>query len=137
MWERQKSELVRASMTKGVLSIEKDKTVLDAAKLMAELNIGSLLVTEKDKAIGIITERDILSKVTAKELNPEALSVTEIMSSPILRVEADKTVSEALTVMGERGIKHLVVVDEGEVVGMFSLHNLIDLERYRLGVLRK
>lgn len=134
MWEKKKEETVRALMTRGVLTIKKDKTVLDAAKLMTELNIGSFLVTEKDTPIGIITERDMLSKVMAKDTNPKDLRVGEIMSSPVISIEADKTVCEALTVMGEEGIKHLVVTDKEEVVGMFSLANLVDLEKYRLGV---
>ncbi len=54
------------------------------------------------------------------------------MSSALVSIEADRLVSEALRVMGEKGIKHLVVTDEGEVVGMFSLANLVDLERYTL-----
>lgn len=133
-WNRKKTEIVRTFMTKGVLTIEKDKTVLDAAKLMSELNIGSLLVTEKDVPVGIVTERDILSKVVAEELRPESLRVSKVMSFPLIRVEANKTVTEALTIMGEKGIKHLVVMDKGEIVGMFSIANVTDLEIYTLGI---
>lgn len=134
MLERRKNEIVRAFMTKGVLTIEREATVLQAAKSMTELNIGSLLVTEKGDPVGIVTERDILSKVVANERQPKTLHVPEIMSSSIIKIEADQTVSEALKIMGEKGIKHLVVMDEGEVVGMFSLANLIDLEKYTLKV---
>ncbi len=56
------------------------------------------------------------------------------MSSPIVSLDAGETVSEALTVMGEKGIKHLVVMDESEVAGMFSLANIVDLEKYSLGI---
>jgi len=88
LWNRKKTEIVRTFMTKGVLTIEKDKTILYAAKLMSELNIGSLLVTEKDVPMGIITERDILSKVVAKELRPESIRVSKVMSAPLVTVEA-------------------------------------------------
>lgn len=134
MLERRRNEIVRAFMTKGVLTIERDATVLEAAKSMTELNIGSLLVTEEDSPVGIITERDILSKVVADELQPKTLQVSEVMSASIISIEGDQKVSEALRIMGENGIKHLVVTDEGEVVGMFSLANLVDLEKYTLRV---
>ncbi|MFW6110472.1 MAG: CBS domain-containing protein [Thermoproteota archaeon] len=119
-------------MTKGVLTLDKDATVWQAAKAMTELKIGSLLVTEKDWVVGIITERDILSKVVADKMDPTTVKVSEVMSSSPVSVEADQQVSEALKTMAENGVKHLVVRDEGEAVGMFSLANLVDLERYTL-----
>jgi len=121
-------------MTNRVLTLDKDKTVLDAVKLMDDVKIGSLVVIETDKPVGIITERDVLSKVVAKELQPASLHISEIMSSPIISIEANKTVSEAIEIMGKKGIKHLVVRDRGKVVGMFSLTNITDLGRYRLGI---
>lgn len=134
MWAEKKSEAVRAFMTRGVLTVGSSDTVIEASKTMAELDIGSLVVMDEKEPVGIITERDILAKVVAAEKSPKKLQVSEVMSSPIISVDADMTISEALSVMGEKGIKHLVVKDEGEVVGMFSLANVVDLEKYRLGV---
>jgi CBS domain-containing protein len=134
MLENKKKEVVRAFMTRGVLTIERDATVLEAAKSMTELKIGSLIVTEEDRPVGIITERDILSKVVADERHPMTLKVSEVMSSPLITVKADQQVTEGLRTMAEKGIKHLIVMDEGELVGMFSLANLVDLERYTLMV---
>jgi CBS domain-containing protein len=134
MWAEKKEDVVRAFMTKGVLTVDENDTVLEAARLMAELDIGSLIVVRDGVPVGILTERDILSKVVAEERSAKSLKISEVMSSPVISVQADRTVSEALTLMGQKGIKHLVVKDGSDVVGMFSLANVVDLEKYRLGI---
>jgi len=136
MWEeKSKEDVVRSAMTKGVLAFDKDKTVLEAAKSMSKLNVGSFLVIDKKKnPVGIITERDILSKVIASELDPKNVRICDVMSAPITSVDADETISNALLTMGMKGIKHLVVQEKGEVVGMFSLSSLIDIEKRALDI---
>jgi malate dehydrogenase (oxaloacetate-decarboxylating) len=133
--EKSDDDLVRASMTRGALTFDKDMSVLEAAKSMAELNVGSFLVVDKDNnPQGIITERDILSKVIARELDPQKVRIGDVMSTPILSIDANETVSKALLKMGTKGIKHLIVKEKGEVVGMFSLSSLLDIERRMLGM---
>lgn len=133
MLNRNGSEIVKTYMTKGVLTIDKNKLVLDAAKIMSKLDVGSLLVTDKAYPVGIITENDIVTKVVAKKLRSKLIKVGEVMSS-FVSVNVKQSVSDALMIMGEKNTKYLVVMDKKEAVGMFSLVNIVNLESYRLNV---
>lgn len=132
MFYRDGSEIVKTYMTKGVLTIDKSKLILDAAKIMSKLDVGCLLVTDGDSPVGIITKNDIISKVVAKELRSDSVHVNEVMSFPFISINVNQSVSDALRVMGEKSVDYLVVMDEDEVVGLFSLVNIVNLESYRL-----
>ncbi|RLG54891.1 MAG: signal transduction protein, partial [Thermoproteota archaeon] len=82
---------IRDVMSKPVVTIEEDKTVVEAAKLMGEKRIGSLIVTREGEPVGILTERDILTKAIACDLDICKLKVKEIMSSPLIVVKPDIT----------------------------------------------
>jgi signal-transduction protein with cAMP-binding, CBS, and nucleotidyltransferase domain len=134
MLDRDAPEVVKTYMTKGLLTIDKDKMVFDAAKIMSKLDIGSLLVTDNDTPVGLLTEGDIISKVVAKGLRSESVKIFEVMSSPFASIDVNQSVATALMVMGEKGTNHLVVMDKEEAVGMFSLVNIVNLESYRLDI---
>jgi CBS domain-containing protein len=111
-------------MTPKVIVISFGKTTLDVAKLMKKNSVGSVIVVE-DKAgkhaKGIITERDIVYKVLAKDLNPKDASVEEIMSKPLRVVKPDTTIEDAAKAMKENKIKRLPVVSENnELIGIVS-----------------
>jgi signal-transduction protein with cAMP-binding, CBS, and nucleotidyltransferase domain len=107
-----------------VLSIEGEATVFDAIKRMVEANVGSLLVFEDAKLAGIVTERDYLRRVAVDEVDHQA-SVREIMSSPLVVVTPQTSVDECMALMTNRRIRHLPVVDAGEVTGIVSIGDVV------------
>jgi CBS domain-containing protein len=107
-----------------VLEIDADESVLEAVGQMVEHNVGSLLVTEGGEVAGIVTERDYLRRVTLEGRTEEA-PVREIMSSPLVVATVDTTIDECMALMTDRRIRHVPVVDEGRVVGMVSIGDLV------------
>jgi signal-transduction protein with cAMP-binding, CBS, and nucleotidyltransferase domain len=108
-----------------VLRIESGESVFDAVKRMVESNVGSLLVTVDGEIKGIITERDYLRRVALEGRTDKETSVREIMSSPLVVVAAETTIDECMAVMTDRRIRHLPVVDGGEIVGVVSIGDLV------------
>jgi len=117
------AEILEAKGGEG-LEIDADASVLDAVRMMVEMNVGSLLVTEGGEITGIVTERDYLRRVTL-EGRTEDEPVREIMSTPIVVATGDTTVDECMALMTDRRIRHLPVVDEGEIVGLVSIGDLV------------
>ncbi|MBT8086435.1 MAG: CBS domain-containing protein [Gammaproteobacteria bacterium] len=108
-----------------VISIRSEASVLDAIKLMAERAVGSLVVMEGDDLKGIVTERDYARKVIIKGRASETTRVAEIMTSEVRTATIDQTVNDCMQVMTNRKIRHLPVVDDGRVVGMISIGDLV------------
>lgn len=108
-----------------VLAIEADASVFEAVKLMVEANVGSLLVTEGGKITGIVTERDYLGRVTLHGRTDKDTAVREIMSSPLIVATPKTLVDECMALMTDRRIRHVPVVDGGEVVGVVSIGDLV------------
>ncbi len=127
-------EPVRGLMSKGVNTIEKNATVLDAAKYMTDLNIGSVVIVEEERLLGIVTEKDIIARVVAESKDAEKTTVGEIMNSPVITLSSLKSVSDAFAIMSDKGVEHLVVTEDERPIGMFSIKNFLDIERMRVGV---
>jgi len=108
-----------------VLTIEGDASVLDAVARMVEANVGSLLVTEGGEIAGIVTERDYLRRVALEARDDRSTPVREIMSAPLIVVTRETTVDECMALMTDRRIRHVPVVEGGEVVGMVSIGDLV------------
>jgi signal-transduction protein with cAMP-binding, CBS, and nucleotidyltransferase domain len=108
----------------GVLEIDAEASVLEAVRRMVEMNVGSLLVTDGGEVTGIVTERDYLRRVTLEDRTHEA-PVREIMSSPLIVVTPESTVDECMALMTDRRIRHVPVVEEGKVVGLVSIGDLV------------
>ena len=113
--------------TKGrrVLRIDADATVLEAVKQMVSANVGSLLVIDSGEIAGIVTERDFLRRVAGDEGSDNEASVREIMSSPLVVVTPQTSVDECMALMTNRRIRHLPVVDGGEVTGIVSIGDVV------------
>jgi len=107
-----------------VLRIDADASVLEAVKRMVEANIGSLLVTKGGEIAGIVTERDYL-RVALEGPTDEAVTVEKIMSSPLVVVTPETAIDECMALMTDRRIRHVPVVDGGEVVGIVSIGDLV------------
>ncbi len=113
------------SKGRDVISISAETSVLDAVKIMAEKSIGSLLVMRGDELMGIITERDYARKVIIKGRSSRTTAVGEIMTTEVCTTSSQESVSNCMAVMTRRKIRHLPVRDEGKVVGMISIGDLV------------
>jgi CBS domain-containing protein len=113
--------------TKGreVITIAEDASVFDAIELMADRSIGSLLVMQDQTLTGIVTERDYARKVILKGRSAKNALVGEIMSTEIMTATPQQTVRECMTLMTERRIRHLPVVENDAVIGLISIGDLV------------
>jgi CBS domain-containing protein len=109
----------------AVYSVAADATVFDAIQLMADKNVGALLVTRGDELAGIISERDYTRKVFLRGRRSRETRVEEIMSSNLTITSPDEPVENCLRMMTERHIRHLPVVDNGNLVGVISIGDLV------------
>jgi CBS domain-containing protein len=117
-------ELVRDIMTKNVVTISSDKTALDAAKLMAEKGISSLIVVKNGNPEGIITERDFIKKICVKELQIAQIKIINIMSKIQTIAEPDTPIEVAVQRMVNRRIRRLPILQDGRVVGIITVTDL-------------
>ena len=109
----------------AIISIAEDASVLDAITLMADHAVGSLLVMDGEVLKGIVTERDYARKVIVKGRSSSTTKVGKIMTSKVLTATVEQTVTDCMTIMTERKIRHLPVVDDGRVIGMISIGDLV------------
>jgi signal-transduction protein with cAMP-binding, CBS, and nucleotidyltransferase domain len=107
-----------------VLEIDADATVLEAVQQMVAMNVGSLLVTVEGEVSGIVTERDYLRRVTLEDRTEQA-PVREIMSAPLVVATPETTIDECMALMTDRRIRHVPVVEDGKVVGLVSIGDLV------------
>ncbi len=120
---------------KPPLIVAPDDTVLQAARAITERNVGAATVLDGTTLVGVVTERDVIQKIIAHGRDPKTIRVQDIMSSPVVAVGLNTSVTQAAAVMREKHIRHLVVVnDDGRVVGMLALRYVLydildDLER--------
>jgi CBS domain-containing protein len=108
-----------------VFEIDADASVFEAVQRMVEMNVGSLLVTEGGEITGIVTERDYLRRVTLEGRTDRETPVREIMSSPLVVVTPETAIDECEALMTDLRIRHLPVVDDGNVVGVVSIGDLV------------
>lgn len=114
------STTVRDSMTANPRSIDGGATVIDAAKLMASENVGSLPVVEGDELVGIVTDRDLVVKVVARGLDPGSVPVTDVYSEQPVVATPDEPLDQALHRMAQEQVRRLPVVDDGRLVGILA-----------------
>ncbi len=117
---------VRDVMTKEVVVASPDWTVLEAAKRMAAKKIGGLVVVKSGSPVGLVTERDILWKVTAKERNPSRISVGDVMTTPVVTVSPLATLRSAARIMIEHNVRRLVVTRLDEVEGIVTARDIVE-----------
>ncbi len=110
---------------RNIISVKPDDTVLDAIRVMAEKNIGAVVVMQGDKLLGIMSERDYARKVIVKGRASDNTTVSDIMTAEVLTTSGAETVNKCMNMMTERKIRHLPVVDDGTVVGMISIGDLV------------
>jgi CBS domain-containing protein len=111
-----------------VLKIDASATVFDAIKKIVEHNVGSILVTEGDDVVGIMTERDYLRKIAIFGRTSHDTLVREIMSSPLIYVTLETTIEEAMAIMTDRRIRHLPVVVDEKITGIVSIGDVVKFQ---------
>ncbi len=116
---------VEQLMTHKLVTINVEASVVDAARLMRDRSIGSVFVEEQGRVIGIVTEADIVRKVTGYGLLPDLTSVEAIMSRPLIGIEERRPITEAADLMDQHHTRHLAVLKSGAVVGVLSVRDLL------------
>ena len=109
----------------GIISVSAKASVLDAIKLMADKSVGSLLVMDGNRLIGIVTERDYARKIALEGLSSRKSKVSDIMSHKVLCVRPEQTVQECMALMSDKRARHLPVVDHKKVIGLVSIGDLV------------
>lgn len=124
-------------MTREVVTLDENVSVKKAADLMAQEGVSAIVATSEGKAIGILTERDILKRIVAEDKNARETKVKEIMSSPLVTIGPKTDLEGAAHLMFEKKIKNLPVVHESRLVGLVSLQDICRLQPEILRILRQ
>ncbi len=116
---------ILANKGNKVLTVSSQVSVLEAIGIMSDANVGAVVIQDGDQPAGIFTERDYLRKIALKGLSSSNTLVSEVMSAPLITVELSDPIRDAMETMTERRCRHLVVNDDGKMVGIVSLGDLV------------
>jgi len=116
------------AMTKGVICVGVKDTVKYAAEVMHKNDISSVIVADKTGGVGMITERDILTKIVLKSKDARNVKCSAIMTSPLITVAPDAAIDEAAVMMRDRNIRRLVVAEKGKIIGVISEFDIVKIE---------
>jgi CBS domain-containing protein len=119
------AQVLKSKARQSVETVAPSTSVFDAVKLMADRNIGALLVLEEQKIVGIVTERDYARKIVLMGRSSKETPVRDIMSSPVMYVRPDQTNEECMALMTDNRLRHLPVVDQGKLLGLISIGDLV------------
>jgi CBS domain-containing protein len=111
-----------------VYTAHSGQTVLEVARSMSEKRVGALAVLEEDRLVGIFSERDLMTRVVAKGLDPQKVLVDEVMTRNLIVASPNDSYAEAMTKMQKAGIRHLLIVDGDQLMGMLSLRDLLQVD---------
>jgi CBS domain-containing protein len=121
-------------MTKNVITIDVTQNAMDAAKLMKEKKIASIVTTKENKPFGIVTERDFVRKICSENLRSKETRLVDIASSPLITVSPNATIEAAARTMADKKVRRLVIVDNEKVAGIVTATDLATyLVRHRRG----
>ena len=112
-------------MNRQIRSIPPEATLSEVAALMQKSRVGALLVVSDGVYVGVVSESDLVRKAMAVALHPDQTRVRTIMSSPLITIEIDRSAHEASDLMSEKEIRHLVITQDGQVVGIISVRDLL------------
>jgi CBS domain-containing protein len=112
-------------VNRSIVTIDHTATLLEAARVMRDKQIGSLLVVKNSKIVGIISDTDVTRRAVAEDLVPGQVTIETIMSSPIITIDILSTPEMANDLMRNKGIRHLAVTEGGKIVGIISVRDLL------------
>jgi CBS domain-containing protein len=116
---------VRDIMSKNVQVVRPDTQVQEVVATLSKFDIGSVIVVQSERPVGIITTRDVLSKVVVQCLAPRALTARQIMSSPLITISGSATVEEAAKLMAQKKVKTLPVMDDEKLAGVLTFTDIV------------
>ncbi|KIP99817.1 MULTISPECIES: CBS domain-containing protein [Pseudomonas] len=119
------AEVLKSKPISNVYSVAPDSSVFVAVKLMAEKGIGALVVLEGERLAGIVSERDYVRKVAVQERSPNNLKVSDIMTSKVITVSSGEDSRRCMELMTSGRLRHLPVVDDGQLIGLLSIGDLV------------
>jgi len=116
---------VRDIINRKITRLKESASVKEAADIMLKNNIGSILVEKKGKSIGIITERDVVKKIVAAGLPPTSTKLRDVMSSPLIAIDCNASIGEAVQLMLRRKVRRLIATDGEDIVGIFTERDIV------------
>ncbi len=119
------AEILKSKADARVHSIGPDASVFEAVKLMAQANVGALVVVEHEQVVGIVTERDYARKVALLDRSSRDTPTRDIMTSPVMYVPPRHTSDQCMALMTESRLRHLPVMDDGKLIGIISIGDLV------------
>jgi len=119
-------QLILADKGRNVITAPGDMSVFDAIRMMAQRNVGALLIVEDDELIGLFSERDYLRKIALKFRSSRRTMLNEVMSSPVLCANLDDDIEHCMGLMTEHHYRHLPVLDNEELCGIISIGDLVN-----------
>ena len=120
------STFVNQVMTKNVLSLEKIFSIQDAAEKMKSEKVGCIIVTDNDEPVGIITERDFVTKIAAED-RPLFTEISEVMSTPLILIDHQETIWDASEIMKRKSIHKIPVTKDDQIVGIITTSDIIKI----------
>ncbi|MCX6648793.1 MAG: CBS domain-containing protein [Candidatus Bathyarchaeota archaeon] len=129
--------LVRDIMAKNVKTVRTDDSAHDAVVKMNKFDVGSVIVTNNNRPVGIITSKNILSRIVEPRLDASTVRAKDIMSSPLITIEPDTSIEDAAKLMAKKKIKQLVIMDKDKVLGILSTSDIVKANPTQLGILQE
>ena len=122
-------------MNRDVQTAECETTICDIANQMKTAKVGSIIILKENSPVGIITEQDVVRKVVAEKNNPKETIVEDIADENLISIESTRDLYDAMVLMGNSEIKHLPVIDEGELVGIITGKDIMRIEPHLIEML--
>jgi CBS domain-containing protein len=129
--------LVRDVMAKNVKTVRTDDSVLEAVAKMNKFDVGSVIVTNNNRPVGIITSKNVLTRIVESRLDASMVRAKDIMSAPLITIEPDLSLEDAAKLMAQKKIKKLVVMDRDKLLGILSTTDLVRANPTQLGILQE
>ena len=131
--------LVRDVMTKNPKVVRRDTTVQEIVATMAKFDISSIIVAQEERPVGIVTHKDIVSKVVLPRIPPDALKAIEVMSTPVVKINEDASIEEAAALMAKKRIKKIIVVsgNNDKLVGIITSTDIVKAQPTLMALVEK
>jgi signal-transduction protein with cAMP-binding, CBS, and nucleotidyltransferase domain len=127
------SMYIHEIMSKNVIKVNYEISAFEISKIMVKRRISSVVIIDNnDKIIGIVTEKDLIKEVCAKNLLATALTASKVMSSPLITISKNSTINDATKLMVEKKIKHLAIHDNNDIIGILTTYDLINVLRNKV-----
>jgi len=118
-------QILQGKSVNALYSVSSDQTVLDGLKVMADKNIGALLVVDDGELTGIFSERDYARKVILKDRHSDDTLIADVMTANVITIEPEQSLEDSMIIMSDRHIRHLPVMEKGNLIGIISINDIV------------